>query len=203
MLTSGNQHCGATMSKKIISLIIALLFFSSAFSAEKYYNVNVLVYAQLTPAALSAERWPVVTPISVDSETLQSNSPLAEFSQDQRRIAQNPNYRVLFNGRWKLTWPTTNTVITLPIEGGAQWGNQRELMGNIRVSLDRYFDTNTVLQLTEPTDKLRDISKIPYFHEWDQPYFSFQLMQARRMRSNELNLLENPVLGVLIKVTPA
>lgn len=184
---------------------IGFLFFITQAFAENQYLVNVLIFSRITPAALSSEAWQSATaPTDTNSNIENASAKSALFSNDKKILEKNGNYRVLFSGQWKLSWPNTKTTFTLPITGGTQWGDQSELSGQIRIGLDRYFDVQSALTLTEPTDQLRSIAAHDnVFQNWNQSYFSFAFTQARRMRSRELNYLDHPLMGVLIEIIPA
>lgn len=96
-----------------------------------------------------------------------------------------------------MSWPNDTTIMTLPIN------NHANLTGNIQISLTHYFNVHTDLYLTEATSTLRHLERGDYFDRFNQSSFTFQLLQNRRMRSNELNYLERPLLGMLIKIVPA
>ncbi|HLD84148.1 MAG TPA: CsiV family protein [Coxiellaceae bacterium] len=182
---------------KRILFILFLIIPAISFATDKAYIVNVLIFSHITPETISAEQWPTIQTIVPASDTnMPARSP-SQLTTFKKQIANNPQYQILFDGKWTMSWPNDTTIMTLPIN------NHANLTGNIQISLTHYFNVHTDLYLTEATSTLRHLERGDYFDRFNQSSFTFQLLQNRRMRSNELNYLERPLLGMLIKIVPA
>lgn len=76
------------------------------------------------------------------------------------------------------------------------------ISGQIRLSLDRFFNFKFNLVYTEPLTKLKKIdSKFNQHKQWGK-WVYFHLRQSRRMRSKEINYIDHPLYGLLIKIKP-
>jgi len=162
---------------------------------ERQYDVQVIVFSHLTPNTLQSENWPIITPGDFNAPSIPSGSA-SELAREKNALLRNPHYQILLDAGWTETWRGDQSTVTIPLAGGSAGA---KLSGYMTIALSHYFDVHTDLFLTEPTDLLKQID--PTLHI-DQSSFSFHLLQNRRMRSNELNYLEYPVIGVLIKIIP-
>jgi hypothetical protein len=187
------------------NIAISILFFflygcinTAIADSARTYDVQVLIFSHITPSTLQLEQWPIIT--AQPPATANSNSsPLklaTQLASEKNVLTHNPNYKILFDGSW-IKSLTTGSTVTLPVVSANE-----KLNGTIDVTLGHYFTVNTNLLLTEPTSFLKQIDPTHYFSKWDQSHFTFQLLQKRRMRSDELNYLEHPVFGMLIKIIP-
>ncbi|OGT44682.1 MAG: hypothetical protein A3E82_05140 [Gammaproteobacteria bacterium RIFCSPHIGHO2_12_FULL_38_11] len=163
---------------------------------ERQYDVQVLVFSHLTPDTLQSETWPVVSPAIFNTNATQTDSA-SELTHEKNALMKNPHYQILLDGSWPETWRSGQSTVTIPLAGGSNAG--AKLSGYMTIALSHYFDVHTDLFLTEPTNLLKQIDPTLNI---DQSSFSFHLLQNRRMRSNELNYLDYPVIGVLIKIIP-
>jgi hypothetical protein len=78
-----------------------------------------------------------------------------------------------------------------------------ELEGTIKVILSRYLHVETDIVLRpQSKEQPEDIFSLEVLEEAEQPIV-FRLHQTRRrMRSRELHYLDNPVIGMLVLITP-
>lgn len=190
-------------SKHILKSVgIALLFClmycqsSTVFAESRTYDVQVLVFSHITPQTIQLQRWPAI-PAAPTTNGITPTHTAYDLQHEKKILERNPNYKILFDGSFQETWHAENTTITLPIISNTP---QSALSGAMQITLAHYFDVHTNLILSEQTSTLAKIANTPYFSQWSQPTFRFQLLQDRRMRSDELNYLEHPLIGVLIKI---
>lgn len=184
-------------------LLLFILFFSPFALAEtafdRTYNVQILVFSHITLQSLQAEQWPFLSQTVLDSfnQSLSSDQtvkPARLLQREKKILERNPDYRILFSGSFTRTWHGDTDTVSFPISNGSN------LKGNMSIMLDHYFNVHTDLLLTEPTAFLEKLDTNNYFKNWNHDTFSFQFSQDRRMRSNELNYLGYPLMGVLIKI---
>jgi len=74
-----------------------------------------------------------------------------------------------------------------------------EVNGEVLLTHKRYITLYLNLLFTEPLGKL---VKKEGFYNVDKNFAYFHLEQNRRMRTRELNYIDHPLYGVLIKITP-
>jgi hypothetical protein len=170
---------------------------STALTAPvRTYDVQVLVFSHITPNTLSQQQWPVIAaPIA---NTL-SNAPQKtayDLQDEKNALMKNPHYKILLDASWLTSW-TDGATLTFPLVS-----TDGQLNGSLVMTLGHYFDVNTNLFLTEPTSTLQSLDPNHYFSQFDQSTFTFNLSQHRRMRSNELDYFEHPLVGMLVKIIP-
>ena len=94
----------------------------------------------------------------------------------------------------------TNDPMTMPRLAQPQAG---ELEGTIKVILSRYLHVETDIVLRpQSKEQPEDIFSLELLEEAEQPVVYRLHQTRRRMRSRELHYLDNPVIGMLILITP-
>ena len=188
--------------KKIKSILFALfcaVFSTAAWSAERTYDVQVLIFSHLTPQTVSAEQWPILSDTQINAfsnNKITSANSAYGLQSEIKTLQNNPDYQVLYSGSWKETWSGDNTSVSIP------FSNNNNLQGRITIVLGHYFDVHANLLFSTPTAALQKLDTSGYFNHISQSTFYFSLSQDRRMRSRELNYLSEPVLGMIIKMIP-
>lgn len=185
------------MKKYVIALV--LLFSSSAIfalSPTHTYDVHVIVFSHITPKTLSAEQWPVLSPADIKLYTNSTTpaQPATALKHEEDTLRANRDYQVLLSGSWKESWHGKQSSVTIPLS------NNNDLIGILTIALGNYFSVHTDLLLTLPVAQLQKIAANDYFHSIHQPDFYFRMNENRRMRSDELNYINTPVMGMLIKI---
>jgi hypothetical protein len=166
------------------------------------YQVNIIIFEHITQEALNSEMWPTITDLpdlkdSIEPQLLPNeNSQLqTENRRFSRKIAQENNYKILANLTWQQEIPVTRHAKPIHISGD-------KIDGTIAINRDRYFNIKSNLILTEPTSFLNTTNPENYPNTANNIFTSFQMKQTRRMRSNELNYIDYPLFGMLIKIMP-
>ena len=132
---------------------------------------------------------------------VQAITPLspAEYllKREKNRIANNNQYTLLLHTGWKQKLSDLNGTKSVHIHGGAMFDRNNEdideIDGTITISKNRFINIKTNLFLTEPSYEIAEISN---------GLFSYPMQNSRRTKENELNYIDNPVFGLLIKITP-
>lgn len=195
-------------SLKIAALF--LCFFSlSTFALEpvqKKYDVEVIVFTHITKQALQTEQWPQLSSAEINSFD-QTIAPMKTISthlltREDATLLHDPQYKVLLHVAWQPTWAGEGSSIAIPVHEGPLINGKTQLNGLITLRLSHYFDAHINLMLTKPTSELQKMAATSDFMQMKAPYFTFQLKQTQRMRSDELNYIGNPVMGMLIKIMP-
>lgn len=202
------------MNKFLPTIIIISLIMISAIghaqtdtlnTTPTLYQVEIIVFEHVTSSA-EKQFWPsqvtepdvsdaieLSPPLSInttDNTTLPSPTyqllPERKFKlkREENKLQSQSNYKVLLHIAW--IQPIGDAEDTRPIQITGSKDNST-INGTITLSMDKYIDINTVLNLNDNT--LGETQ-------------TFQLKQIRRTRVNELNYLDNPLFGMLIKITP-
>lgn len=188
------------MKKYVITLTFLLSLFSCAVFAlppARTYDVQVIVFSHITPKTLSKEQWPVLSPADVNAfaNSTAPTQPASELQHEENTLRMNPDYQVLFSGSWQESWYDNQSSVTIPVS------NNNNLRGLLTIELTHYFTVHANLLLTLPVVQLQKMAINGYFNSMTQPNFYFQMNENRRMRSDELNYISTPVIGVLVKIT--
>ena len=85
---------------------------------------------------------------------------------------------------------------TTPFEQYPQW----QINGNLKISVNRYFNLHFNLIFAEPLTTIQTIDSNGYFDSVHSPFVYFHLNQNRRTRSNELNYIDFPLYGVMFEI---
>lgn len=183
-----------------LTFVLVYLFASTTLAApERRYDVQVIVFSHITPETLASRQWPVVSSSEPMPSSHETTHPANDLVHEKKMLQRNPAYKILLDAHWQEAWHGNSGTITIPLTAS---NNQSELNGAMTITLGHYFDVDTKLILTEPTTLLQKLTSNGFFAHWNQPSFNFQLSENRRMRSNELNYLNHPLMGVLIKIIP-
>lgn len=206
--------------KKLLTLLFFLMIGISVANAEqfsdKWYQIEVIVFSHLSEQAIDSEQWPSVNPpnfshsgviqlldknlnaVLFNQYRLLPNSQFALKKEDQL-IQKQPGYQILLHLVWQQKVQTPEQAKPIHIYNDSTFTNQ--LNGTITIGVKKYFDVHLNLYLGVPVSELTALSKTSYFRNISEKMAYFHLLQTRRMRSNELNYIDHPLYGVLIKIT--
>lgn len=145
-------------------------------------------------------------------------------------LERSDDYRLLFHAAWQMPVVGEDRTLPLLLEAGDYYGDQPELMGQLRLSVARYLHLETDLYLhqfipldqddpSSPLSQLRQSSfglqegasqdkgqdgeLIRLVEQQYQIEQSAQMQQRRRMRSGELHFIDSPYLGLLVRIERA
>jgi len=116
------------------------------------------------------------------------------------------NYQVLLHLVWQQ--PINNQSTNIAIHGGKKFEIDNtqfeELRGRIQINKQRFFNINADLNLTLLMGELPFAPPVNIDYEANAipKVLRYHLTQSRRTKTEELNYLDSPVLGVLMKITP-
>lgn len=187
------------MKKYVIAMLcLIVLFVGTVFAlpSARIYDVQVIVFSHITQKTLDSEHWPILTDADVNAftENTAPTKPALGLQREENALRSNPAFKILLSGSWRETWHDKRSTITIPLF------NNSDLRGLLTIELGHFFNIRANLLLTQPINALQKIATNGYFNTLAQPDFYFQMTQNRRMRSNELNYLSSPLMGVLIKI---
>lgn len=206
-----------------LSLCFALCFYSVwalAQSNNKNYRIEMIIYSQLNPQSIQAEKWPSINnqiqvpdhftniTLTKDGATQETDdTTLALIKPNElklipvgKALENKLHAHILAHFGWQQDFSKQEkSEIYLHSAPEAD----QAMNGLISVSLNRYFNTSFHFVFSQPIKKIKALS-IDTNHLsniiGDNAYFD--LKQHRRMRSNELNYIDHPLYGIIVKISP-
>ncbi|RZV48750.1 MAG: hypothetical protein EX270_13615, partial [Pseudomonadales bacterium] len=153
-------------------------------------------------------------------QLLQMNdSTMAEIANTLRTRSA---YRVVFEGSWLQELTDRERAPAVPIVGGARFSPWYELMGSVTFSKERYLHITTDLWFSEFVERgsyapdepwyVSQASEIPLpvppgINEGGaersdyRALRTYTLQEFRRLKRGQLNYLDHPVFGAIVKVS--
>ncbi len=209
--------------KKYLFITLCLIFTNVSFAARDWYTVEVIVFKNNHIENLGDETWPQNPPLPTAKHFINLKSmaeiantaapfqllPASAFtlSHSIAALSHNSHYTILAKLAWRQKIPNGATSQTIHIVGGRAYNNKgetisttssladwRELDGMLNISRRQYLIVRSNLLLTVPSSEVDA--------KTSQKLVSFALKEDISMRSKELHYLDNPLFGVLIKITP-
>lgn len=198
-----------------IQLIVFSRFSNKAFTQEHWplldtLNLNYTTAAKLFYPTTNA----TYQPINYADTVLPSSENL--LASDVQHLENSSLYKVVMNVSW-IQPLVANKNTSLYITGGHAYdsgGNviesqdltnrppaQWEVSGLLTFKLTRFIETHFQLLFAVPKETLEQYAPNTEFINTNNDFGYFQLLQSRRMRSDQLNYIDYPIYGVLIKAT--
>lgn len=236
-----------------ILAVVLLAVFSLIGQAQetRYYDVEIILFENLDPAARTSENWPTSVELEPPETTIEIGQPWPgpipgeyapalsfkplrapeyRLNEQASKIEESESRRILLHTGWRQPGMPRDTALTvhfkrnipgLPagliattpegeeIDTGASAGRWLppevgELEVLIKVILARYLhvEADVVFRPRLLEDNLEIINP-GISTDAEQGLVVYRLRQTRRrMRSRELHYLDNPVIGMLILITP-
>lgn len=192
---------------KYIAALSAFLFASLA--SASVYQIEVIAFSHVNSRSVNQEQWQSANQPPSFSDALSLNNQNANnyyqalspaqflMQREQAEFNRNPEYRTILHTAWLQPF-TGGTSPTIHLTGD---GGPYSINGTIRISLDRYFNTSFNLYFAAPENALARYDTHNSFHQSDNLVY-FHIQEKRRMKSHELNYIDFPLFGVLIKIIP-
>jgi hypothetical protein len=194
-------------------------------AAPKQYQVEMIVFSQLSAAGLNAEKWPLVPPFTLPTTPYTSLLPASsmviapgasfnllpasqfKMTKEQLRLKRNPNYTILLHAAWIQSVPAPGQAkpiyITNQLANNATPGTAPvDVSGLMTLNVQRFFNAYFNLTFTVPTSTISALTDTSGFTNIQGNSARFHLLENRRMRSNELNYIDYPLFGILIEIFP-
>lgn len=180
------------MNKKIkfLNLVsgLVLMSISLAVSATpEAYQMEVIIFSHITAENLQSETWSETPNTPANGETTKSNLvPSSQWVLQNEGVQLSRNhYTILLHSAWKVSTDNARKGQLYHLYGGKIDDNTWQVSGTLALNLQRYFDAHFNLQFYNPTNNT-----------------SYKVNQIQRMKSNELNYIDHPLYGILIKIVP-
>jgi hypothetical protein len=237
-----------------ILAVVLLAAFSAISQAQetRYYDVEIILFENLDPAARASENWPTSVELEAPDTTIEIGQPwpgpipaeytpalsfkplqAEEFRLNEQagKIEESESRRILLHTGWRQPGMPRDTALTVhfkqPVPGlpaglmattpegeeidtgtttAGRWLSPEagELEGLIKVTLARYLhvEADVVFRPRLAEHGFDDINP-GITTDAEQGPVVYRLKQTRRrMRSRELHYLDNPVIGMLVLITP-
>jgi hypothetical protein len=191
-----------TILRNTLILLIFLPLISFASQANTY-QISLIVFEHINITGISNEAWfppqNITDPkkCSMTKFLPPKNSTLAVAA---KKLKKSRYYRLLTHLTWQQEFNNTNFT-PICITGGFKYNDLQELQGTIAINHNRYFNIRTNLVLNETADYLTRITRLA--SNFNSAMIGFKMQQQRRLQLNELNYIDTPAFGILIKITKA
>lgn len=196
-------------------LIACLLFFCYSICGfadenDQFYQIEVVIFSHITPDGLASEYWPLSPPPIIPPTAIElTNYPLLPAShhvlKQEVHLLENNNYTILFDSAWTVSANDARKGLVFHLignDGESDNDPGHKLNGILAMRLLRYFSIHFNLTFLMPWDDIQNLNLKNITHYNNAPFLSFQIDDRLRMRSNELNYIDHPLYGVLIKIVP-
>lgn len=159
-----------------------------------------------------------------DTATIGDNQiqllPASHFrlSPASSAIDSNPNYKTLLHIAWVADMSQPKYSMPIHIQGGNYFTDGGEAINNptdddrktltpqvdglLSIKLQRYFDVTVNLTFSAPLKQIASLGQTDYFNSLSSGLLHFQMLQSRRMRSQELNYFDYPLYGIVMQIFP-
>lgn len=178
-------------------ILIGLFYLSSAFCAPvNAYQVEIIVFSQITPENLALEHWKKVEPMRIPISALdlipeQILPPSQWRLKNIQQVLLNHHNPVILHIAWQEDSEGMKVKRVFHLTGGETYANElMQMNGIFALKLQHYFDVTFFLQFLMPVDTA------------NTGLVRYNLIQKLRMRSNELNYIDHPLYGIFIEIFP-
>lgn len=192
--------------KNFLLCFILLFLTATTFAADNLYQIDLIIFTHITDTALSSENWPnILKQPYLQRATEPPFSQTLGLQSEATSLQQQPDYKIILHTSWQQKITSSRHAKWLHIYGGQPYDVQGkpiqpddnrlptywELNGKLKISKDNFFDIYANLYLTIPTENTENLV----------PLRTFILQEHRRTKLNQLNYLDHPLFGALIKIS--
>ena len=202
--------------KKYLFLILLAISWQS--HAERWFDVEVILFKNNVAAGNAGEYWPEPDKIDMSNIVKYNNkSGLAKYQIEPlpknkfeltdyyNQLAKSEKYKNLLHIGWRQNDNGRAQMPKIGLPAGKKVGNGLELDGYIRLYVDHYLFLETDLMLQEPITKVVNktfdpTSNVELGKNYETYLQGINFKQKRRMRSGEIHFLDHPLAGIIIQV---
>lgn len=142
-----------------------------------------------------------------------------KLNREEYLLNKQNGYHVVLHEAWYQTLSSPQQAIPIHLYGGSAYDNQGntvthntygdiqyqptlnwQIDGTLTLSVKRFIDAHFNFWLTSPLSKINNLLGDNHFNQVQENLMFFRLIQNRRMRSNELNYVDYPFYGILLKI---
>lgn len=202
------------ISKYLFTTIFLFIFSSQAFAFNtNKYQVEMIIFSNLSKQSLNSEHWPEINPniaipnnvqtlnlTNQDNNSIQLLDPSKmQLNNIATKINNDPNHTVLAHFSWVQDFSNKVPPILLTASNS---DDTQSLNGLIDLQRQHYFNTDYHLILGVNNNSINKLIAKDNNANLQNGNNYFLLDQKRRMRSKELNYIDYPTMGILVKITP-
>ena len=209
-----------------------LIFSNSGGStSEDWEGTPILTYPARSRSLIDPDHQPATAPQGV-GDTLAANAEInnsprptpfvtqpgkqLEFRRAVAQMQRSGRYRKLFHKAWTQPIGRKSEAIPIVLDRSGDTEQWPALQGTIKLYVSRYLYLETNLWLNTRGEYLESAWSMPppplgpttpgFVSQEAQSEYPYRhavlLQQTRRMRSKEVNYIDHPMFGVVVKVTP-
>ena len=220
------QHKMFTKILMVLALACSTISTAFAFDTNKY-QVEIIVFSHLDKQSLNAEQWPTINPsiaipdnainlslidnqVAVNTDINQDlSTPQLQLLPPKQlklnkvasKIGTTSNFTVIAHIGWIQDFSQNSAMLPLHLQASLS-DNSQSFNSVIRLRRQHFFNSNYQIILATNDDSFKSILNKDNMANSQNGTSYFVLQQNRRMRSNELNYIDNPVMGILIEIFP-
>lgn len=214
------------MNTRSTALLTGLLLTSLApiatQAAQRRYHIEMIIFAHKPSQAAQEEQWTQridestsptqgldLTTGNTASTTETTNDayllPRHDFRMKDAalHLKRNPNYQILVHQAWvqpfvrnrsyRYHWQSDASNATTARPLYSNWN----LQGNLSININTYINTAWNMDFSVPSKRFSKQN-----NPMQQSMLTFYMRDQRRMKSLQLNYLDNPLIGVLVEAFP-
>lgn len=219
-----------TILKLMLGFILIGVFSISHAANDKRYQINLIFLQQLNARALQSEHFPlyfghdlnldntVDWPLTnINSQETNNTQHTAQFTwvnlassklaDTLTQLKRRKDIQVLGYTSLRFDASDVRKTRRIHLYGGTQsnlmkQNNRWPVDGIMSVTLNRYFDLGFNLTFNVDTSTLKTLNAQWNANNQRTDISAFQFKNNRRMRSQQINYLDNPLFGVLVLISP-
>jgi Peptidoglycan-binding protein, CsiV len=191
----------------LVLLSVWLCLWAGAAEADNY-QIEIIIFSHITEAGLRSEYWPALPPQSISAKAIEL--PAAQLGGEAdwqlktlHESLKRNHYPVLLHWNWQESADSLRQGQLIHLTGGNHYeDNLWQVNGTLFIRLEHYFNIHFNLRFFMPWLDIQDMNLANFSHNNEETYFSFKMNERLRIRSNELNYIDHPLYGILMKITP-
>ncbi len=187
--------------KYLSSFFLLMLSCSYAQAETKRYDVEILIFEDARARYINSEEWGrKLSGFKTSSSRTPHYSPLKPYvlTNSYKKIKSSSNYNVLFYGGWRQTGLSKKRAFTISLD---QLKNRHNTTSNNTISGDLKLVLARYLHLYGDLNYRRNNSTESHI-DYSQNNSRFPVSFHSRMRSKELHMVDHPLVGILVQITP-
>lgn len=191
-----------------ILFLCCIFWLNLAVAEDQNYQIELIVFSHITESALRSEYWPIlppqmVSPRAVELSVLKQAPESQWILNNEDQLLQRHDNSILIHAAWQVSANDARQGQIVHLQSLEQKNNDEEfheLDGSVGIRLERYFNVHFNLRFYLPQSSISQYSLSNMEMINNQTFVSFKLNRNLRMRSNELNYIDHPLYGVLVKI---
>lgn len=191
---------------RLILFLFFLLPLHLAWAEDQNYQIELIIFSHVTESALRSEYWPafppqVVSPRAVELSALRQTPESQWLLKNEDQLLRRQDNSILIHAAWQVSANDARQDQVVHLQSPKNNEEEfPELDGSVGIRLERYFNIHLNLRfyLSQSSIAQFNLTNIEMVN--NPSFVSFKLNRNLRMRSNELNYIDHPLYGVLMKI---